>query len=327
MRWLQWSTADLQGGLGGVEVAARSLARELRKRGIQCSFSSDPGELSGKWDVILTHGSSPGAPGNPQAVRLHVLHGTTLGRMASCGEWTWPGGYLAAARELRGVLQADIVLSVNPELSLFHFAKKIGKKAVYCSNGWDASEDLLAKDTVLPETVRSVSLRDSWLFVGRGDDRMKGVDRIVPVLGKIPGFQLIAAPGTGFDDHPEVHKMGRLDSIQVGALMFEAKGLLIPSRYEGHSLVILEALARGLPVIATPVGGVPYYPQDVQGLFVLRSTSEAAIRQAVEEVGLKFPTDLQSREARARVNQQILPRWGGVTALFVKAVEEFLSER
>lgn len=40
-------------------------------------------------------------------------------------------------------------------------------------------------------------------------------------------------------------------------ILAQADVLLVPSRYEGYGLVIVEALAAGVPVIATDVGSLP----------------------------------------------------------------------
>ena len=59
MRWLLWSTVDLENGLGGVEVHSKCVAQELRKRGIEVKFSGNPKDLQdSSFDVIHTHGSS-----------------------------------------------------------------------------------------------------------------------------------------------------------------------------------------------------------------------------------------------------------------------------
>src|SRR4051812_25432172 len=128
MKWLQWSTIDLAKGLGGVEVHARSLARELRKLGVDAGFSSDPKELSSSsWDVVHIHGSTatPLSISNRRggAVRVHTLHGATSSRMLSCREWSWVGGYGAILKECRNILQADVVVSVRPNIPEFHLAQ------------------------------------------------------------------------------------------------------------------------------------------------------------------------------------------------------------
>jgi hypothetical protein len=180
MHWLQWSTIDLKNGIGGVEAHARSLARELTQLGNQCTFSSDASDLyDPQWDVIHTHGSAPAPQGHSKAIRVHTLHGTTLGRMAACGEWTWPGGYAAATRELRGILCADVILSVHPNLSLYHLAKKLGKTHAVCWNGWD-SANLTEKSESAPEPWKQAIPPSGtfWVFVGRGADYTKGADRL-----------------------------------------------------------------------------------------------------------------------------------------------------
>src|SRR5206468_9449636 len=49
----------------------------------------------------------------------------------------------------------------------------------------------------------------------------------------------------------------QLETPQIADALDEASVLVLPSRSEGLPRVVIEALCRGRPVLATPVGGVP----------------------------------------------------------------------
>ncbi len=77
-----------------------------------------------------------------------------------------------------------------------------------------------------------------------------------------------------------VEFMGRRD--EIGPLLLAADTVVLPSLWEGLPLVLLEALARARPVVASAVGGVPDVVEDgVTGRLVPPS-DPAALADALE---------------------------------------------
>ena len=109
------------------------------------------------------------------------------------------------------------------------------------------------------------------LFVG-SLHRTKGADVLLDawthVLREIPGAKLrivgygpmeteLRRSTAGLPSPAAVRFDGRVTRAEVAQAMDEARLLVVPSRSEGLGLVILEAMARGRPVIASNVGGIP----------------------------------------------------------------------
>jgi D-inositol-3-phosphate glycosyltransferase len=109
------------------------------------------------------------------------------------------------------------------------------------------------------------------LYVGRFD-QLKGLERLLEAMTLLrhrPNIKLVIVGGDGGDDpeskrlrdlcearkiKSQVHFCGAVDHENVPAFYSAADGLIIPSLYESFSLVALEALACGTPIIATKVG-------------------------------------------------------------------------
>ena len=108
-------------------------------------------------------------------------------------------------------------------------------------------------------------------IVGSISDR-KGHDRLLSIFPKlveqIPNLKLwvVGEPGSSkkeqsfFDalpnkEHPNITFMGFRDDIPQ--IMASIDILVVPSRYEGMGMVIVEAMAAGKPVIGADCGGIP----------------------------------------------------------------------
>lgn len=153
--------------------------------------------------------------------------------------------------------------------------------------GW--LPDVAGRIRVVPMAVREVFLRRGGplndlrraelglrapycLHVGTLE-RRKNVDVLLAafraVLSKDPGTQLVlaGAPGVGWDEIAATHEAllasgdvvvtGYLPDEEVAALVRGAGAFVYPSRYEGFGLPPLEALACGVPVVASDASSLP----------------------------------------------------------------------
>ncbi len=95
-------------------------------------------------------------------------------------------------------------------------------------------------------------------FVGRHNE-VKGydllVDALLPVLEANPQVHMVCA-GSGHlaaPSHPRWHALGQISDVQ--ALLRASDGFILPNRQTYYDLVLIEALAAGLPIVATATGG------------------------------------------------------------------------
>jgi glycosyltransferase involved in cell wall biosynthesis len=103
--------------------------------------------------------------------------------------------------------------------------------------------------------------------------------------------------------------------------------LVLPSRAESYGMVIAEALARGLPVVAAEVGGAPEaLGHGVDGArpgLLVPPGEPAALRDALqswlEDRGLRRLLRVAARERRASLIDWSTTTWAVAEALHVAA--------
>lgn len=97
-----------------------------------------------------------------------------------------------------------------------------------------------------------------------------------------------------------VRFVGPRDPAAVAEAMRTADVFVLPSRFENLPVVLLEAMASGLPVVATRVGGIPEIVDDDAGVLVAPG-DVAALTQAIESVAERHDAfDAEALAERAR---------------------------
>jgi glycosyltransferase involved in cell wall biosynthesis len=148
------------------------------------------------------------------------------------------------------------------------------------------------------------------LFVGKlstGKGLHVLYEAIPAILREVPDveFEFVGQPGIGWTPPPHdvarnIHLRGRLDEPAVAELMCRSTVLVSPSVWpEPLSRVLLESMSRGLPIVATAVGGttealdadtaeiVPAGSAEALATAVLRLLREPERRRALAQSALK----------------------------------------
>jgi glycosyltransferase involved in cell wall biosynthesis len=90
---------------------------------------------------------------------------------------------------------------------------------------------------------------------------------------------------------------------EIPSYLAKLKLLVLPSYTEGLPNVVLEAMACGTPVLATPVGAVPHVIKDKETGFLIRDNSPEGIAEAIDE-SLSYPRLKETvRDARRVVER------------------------
>ncbi len=216
--------------------------------------------------VTRVAAKSAGVPVVVSSIRNEYFggHGRELavrgtGRLASL---TTTNSVLSADSLVRrGVVARDRLMVIPNALPPAAFDPGGGGAAVRSELG-------VAADEFLWLGVGRLAVQKAWPDLLRAFASVEG--------GRVPGRLVVAGEGPEADalaatvDRLDLSGRVRLLGVRrdVADLMAAADALVLPSAYEGLPNVVLEAMAAGLPVVATRVGGVPELVDDSVGIVV-----------------------------------------------------------
>jgi glycosyltransferase involved in cell wall biosynthesis len=254
-------------------------------------------------DLVISNGYLGARP--PRGVpRIHVLHGNAVGH-------TLRGGSSLRRRERwRRVVGAGLAeaLSVRRGATVVAVSESAAEEArrYYRAHVDRVIENAVDVNLFAPHDPMAARERLGLeadgryaLYVGRWEPIYKGAELLVPACRQ-SGFELlVAAP----QRPPGGRYLGALTREQMVDAYTAADCVLFPTRYEGCSYVVLEALASCTPLVTTRVGWMKTFLAKVpeyEALAVEPSVDDIAARmQRLAELDLPRLTAL----ARAWVEE------------------------
>ncbi len=230
-------------------------------------------------DLVISNGML-GARGPWR--RIHVFHGTMVGHTLASGP------SLAARERVRRIAgsgaaealagRGATVVAVSERAAADvrrHYRVRVDE---VIANGVDV-ERFRPRDRAQARARLGLDADERYaLFVGRAEFR-KGAD-VLAAGAAGGGMRLVVA---GPDPPAGAVALGVLDPEELAWAYAAADCVLFPTRYEGCSYVVLEALASGVPLVTTRVGWMPELLRAVPAYEALCVEPDAAGVAAVPE--------------------------------------------
>lgn len=115
---------------------------------------------------------------------------------------------------------------------------------------------------------------------------------------------------------------GQVEDVRSAYL--QADLFVLPSRFEGYGMVFAEALAAGLPVVATRAGAIPHVVPASAGMLVSPDNVaelSKALRQVISDTSWRAGLQRGARDAA-----KALPTWQDCAAKVYAKLKELLSQ-
>jgi glycosyltransferase involved in cell wall biosynthesis len=113
--------------------------------------------------------------------------------------------------------------------------------------------------------------------------------------------------------------VGEREGEQLEAMYHGASVFVLASHYEGYGMALAEAIARGIPVVSTTGGAIPFTVPADAGVLV-QPGDASAFGAALRAVLDQDATLRDALAAAARAHAARLPTWSEAVVTFADAV-------
>lgn len=175
----------------------------------------------------------------------------------------------------------NLETNVNNKLSRFLFKRiSANVKLVLALNKKSArfAKEFTKDVDVIPNFIKSIPEKritisnelKNIVFVGRVTVE-KGINELLELAKKCPQYtiHIVGPDSSGLLEDNKLDNVivyGEKTHEQVLEIICKQDALILPSYSEGFPLVIMEGMAVGLPILATPVGSIPDMIEDKGGV-------------------------------------------------------------
>jgi glycosyltransferase involved in cell wall biosynthesis len=289
-----------------------------------------------KVDVALANGCNTWS--SPEFNAVHFVHSawkespvhTARERSGPYAWYKWLYTTLNTFLERRLLPKAEVIIAVSQQVRNELVSIGIPPDSIQVvHNGVDTSEF-----TPGPADRTALGLPSDVplaLFVGEIQTTRKNLDTVLRALDKVPALHLAVVGRDEDSPYPQMaHDLEMSDRVHflgyrtdVPDLMRAADLFVFPSRYEACSLVLLEAMASGLPIITTQTAGGAELVKDSFGKTLPDPNDECALAEALASVtGNSSLLEQMAYEARSAAQEHT---WQRMSEQYLDLFEKSVS--
>jgi len=243
----------------------------------------------------------------------------------------WRDWWMLGGRRYRKV----VAISERVRQQLKHHYHVPDEQIVTIPNGVNLTRYRPGTEALKQEVRREFEIPDGvplLLFVGN-QYRLKGLEFAICALAKMntKAFLLVVGRDVPGPFEKLTDQLGLRDRVifagsrnDLPRIYAAADALVLPTLYETFALVCLEAMACGLPVFATKVGGIEDYLTDGDNGFL--------IERNADDIARKLDQFLSDPKLRAAVQSRGLVTvkdygWQQIARKYLNLFDELIAER